>query len=218
MFGIFSEPTCCGLANAPYTASECRPASTLGARPSATAVSADVRRERVTDDLTVIVPTYNESESIADTVKSLLEQTLPPARIIVVDDCSTDGTGRVARSLGVDVLLRSTNTGSKAGAQTFALRYISTTYTLAIDADTTLGQDALERLAGAMDNPGVGAACGLVLPRRVRTLWERGRYVQYLYSFTFHKPVQDYYGKPFISSGCFSMYRTDVLPRGRRLV
>jgi biofilm PGA synthesis N-glycosyltransferase PgaC len=35
--------------------------------------------------------------------------------------------------------------------------------------------------------------------------------VEYLYSFTFPKQVQDYFARPLISSGCFSMYRSDVL-------
>ena len=49
------------------------------------------------------------------------------------------------------------------------------------------------------------------MPRHVHTLWERGRYVEYLFAFTFYKPVQDLLGRPLISSGCFSVYRTDVL-------
>jgi biofilm PGA synthesis N-glycosyltransferase PgaC len=45
----------------------------------------------------------------------------------------------------------------------------------------------------------------------VRSLWERGRYVEYLFAFTFVKQVQDYYERPLISSGCFSAYRTEAL-------
>jgi biofilm PGA synthesis N-glycosyltransferase PgaC len=59
----------------------------------------------------------------------------------------------------------------------------------------------------------VGAACGFVLPRRIETVWERGRFVEYLFAFTFYKQVQDYYRRPLISSGCFSMYRTEILRR-----
>ena len=50
-----------------------------------------------------------------------------------------------------------------------------------------------------------------MLPRHVRTIWERGRYVEYLLAFSFFKRVQDHYGKPLISSGCFSIYRTAEL-------
>lgn len=161
--------------------------------------------------LTVIIPAYNEAESIADTIRSLQEQTRIPDEIIVVDDCSSDGTGDVARNLGVTVVRPASNTGSKAGAQSFALPMVKTVFVMAIDADTTLAPDAIEKLHVAFEDPGVASACGFVLPRRVRTLWERGRYIEYLFAFTFYKQVQDYYGKPMISSGCFSMYRTHVL-------
>jgi poly-beta-1,6-N-acetyl-D-glucosamine synthase len=166
---------------------------------------------RVLTDLTVIVPAYNETSSIGDTIRSLQAQTTPPGQIIVVDDCSTDSTSDVARALGVTVVRPPTNTGSKAGAQTYALPMVATEYAMAIDADTTLAPDAIELLRGAFDDTNVAAACGFVLPRHVRTLWERGRYVEYLFAFSFYKQIQDFYGKPTISSGCFSMYRTGDL-------
>jgi poly-beta-1,6-N-acetyl-D-glucosamine synthase len=161
--------------------------------------------------LTVIVPAYNEVGTIADTVRSLQNQTVPPEEIIVVDDCSDDGTGEVARGLGVTVVRPPRNTGSKAGAQTFALREVKTGLVAAVDADTVLAPDALGLLLPAFSDPELAAACGFVLPRRVRTIWERGRYVEYLFAFSFVKQVQDYYRRPLISSGCFSAYRTEVL-------
>jgi biofilm PGA synthesis N-glycosyltransferase PgaC len=148
---------------------------------------------------------------VADTIRSLQAQTLPVAQIIVVDDCSTDDTAAVARACGVRVLRPPRNTGSKAGAQNFALEYVDTPFTMAIDADTALAPDAIEQLMRALDDPRVAAACGFVIPRHVRTIWERGRYVEYLFAFTFYKQVQDFYGKPLIASGCFSAYRTGVL-------
>src|SRR5213080_467874 len=162
-------------------------------------------------DVTVIVPAFNEAASVADTIRSLQAQTARPREIIVVDDCSTDGTGDVARALGGIVVRPPANTGSKAGAQTFALRYVRTPLTIAVDADTVLAVDAIERLLPAFAQSRVAAACGFVLPQRVRSLWERGRYIEYLFAFTFYKQVQEYYGKPLISSGCFSMYRTAIL-------
>jgi poly-beta-1,6-N-acetyl-D-glucosamine synthase len=161
--------------------------------------------------LTVIVPAYNEAESIADTVRSLQQQTCPPTEIVVVDDCSTDDTAAIARSLGVTVITPEENTGSKAGAQNVALTGVRTQLTMAVDADTVLAPDAIELILEAMTDPAVAAACGFVLPRHVSSVWERGRYIEYLYAFTFCKVTQDLYGKPLISSGCFSVYRTDVL-------
>ena len=162
--------------------------------------------------VTVIVPAFNEAASLADTLDSLQRQTLPAAEVIVVDDCSTDGTGEIASAHGVAVLRPLSNTGSKAGAQTFALPRVATELVVAVDADTTLAPDALEQLVKVFCvDEGLAAACGFVVPRKVRTVWERGRYIEYLFAFNFYKQVQDFYGKPIIASGCFSMYRTASL-------
>ena len=165
--------------------------------------------------LTIIVPAYNEAATIADTIRSLVAQTVLAESIIVVDDCSTDETGSIAASLGVKVVRPPANTGSKAGAQNFALPLVRTRYTMAIDADTTLAPDAIEKLLASVEGEGVAAACGFVVPRNVSTIWERGRYVEYMFAFTFYKQVQEYYEKPLIASGCFTMYRTSSLLRHR---
>lgn len=167
--------------------------------------------EQLARDLTVIVPAFNEAASIADTVRSIQAQTVGAYEILVVDDCSTDRTGELAQACGATVLRPPVNTGSKAGAQNFALQHLRTGFAMAIDADTTLAPDAIEKLLAAFDNPNVAAACGFVIPRHVRSVWERGRFVEYLLAFTFYKPIQDYYQKPLISSGCFSAYRTAML-------
>lgn len=173
--------------------------------------SASSKQKKSGQELTVIVPAYNEEESIADTLKSILEQTRSPQKIIVVDDFSEDKTGEIARRLGVTVIRPPENTGSKSGAQNFALKQVRTPYVMAIDADTVLEKDAIEKLFYAFKDPKVVAACGFVLPRYVRTIWERGRYIEYLFAFSFYKQIQDYFEKPLISSGCFSLYKTEAV-------
>jgi biofilm PGA synthesis N-glycosyltransferase PgaC len=161
--------------------------------------------------LTIIVPAYNEAQTLADTLRSLRAQTLQPQEVIVVDDGSTDGTSEVASLFDVTVLRPPRNTGSKAGAQNFALPHVKTEFTMAIDADTTLAPNGVELLMAAFAQPCVTAACGMVIPRHVRTIWERGRYIEYLFAFSFYKPIQNYFEHPLISSGCFSAYRTEHL-------
>jgi dolichol-phosphate mannosyltransferase len=54
----------------------------------------------------VILPTYNEVQNL-EAVVAGVRAALPEARVLVVDDASTDGTGALAESLaGVDVLHR----------------------------------------------------------------------------------------------------------------
>ena len=164
--------------------------------------------------ISVIVPAYNEELTIERTITSLLKQTLPADEIIVVDDYSIDGTGKIAESMGVRVLRPRGNQGSKAKAQNYALPYVKTDLTVAIDADTALHENALEEIVRVMeDDENVAAACSFVLPGRIETVWERGRFIEYMFAFTFYKEVQEWYGKPLISSGCFSVYRTDILKK-----
>ncbi len=162
--------------------------------------------------VTCIIPAYNEEMSISDTVRSVLAQSDPPEFVIVVDDGSTDDTGRLAREAGATVVRPPNNTGSKAGAQTFALSLIETPLAMVLDADSTLSPDAVAELRDAFrDDEDLVAACSFVVPRSRRTIWERGRYIEYLYAFGHGKQIQDIYGRPLISSGCFSMYQTSWL-------
>lgn len=161
--------------------------------------------------LTVIVPAYNEAESVGETVRSLLEQTRRPAEVIVIDDCSTDQTAAVAARAGATVVTPPKNTGSKAGAQNFALQGVRTELVMAVDADTTIAPNGIELLLAAFEDSEVTAACGSVIPRHVHSVWERGRYIEYLFAFSFFKRIQDHFDKPLIASGCFSAYRTAEL-------
>ena len=162
--------------------------------------------------VTVIVPAYNEETVIEHTLSSLRQQT-ELLEVIVVDDFSSDNTGEVAKSYkGVAVIRPPSNTGSKAGAQNYALPFINTRYTIALDADTSLAKDAIQKMVEFMEShPEAVATCSFVLPKKINTIWERGRFIEYMYAFTFYKRIQEWYAKPLISSGCFSIYGTDEL-------
>lgn len=49
-------------------------------------------------DCTIVVPTYNEYDNIAELIEQLLDE--PRFRILVVDDNSPDGTADVVRAIG----------------------------------------------------------------------------------------------------------------------
>jgi glycosyltransferase involved in cell wall biosynthesis len=48
--------------------------------------------------ITTVIPVYNGERFILDTLDSLAEQTLPPDRVVVIDDCSTDRTQQIVRN------------------------------------------------------------------------------------------------------------------------
>ena len=119
------------------------------------------------------MPAFNEAPSVAETIRSLQEQTRPPYDIIVVDDCSTDDTAAVAEAAGGRVIRPVENTGSKAGAQSFALPFVATAFVMALDADTTLAPDAIERMSEAFEDPEVAAASGFTTATRLGIVFQR---------------------------------------------
>jgi glycosyltransferase involved in cell wall biosynthesis len=70
-----------------------------------------------TPDISVVIPAYNAAAYLEEAVRSVCDQTVPPRRIIIVDDGSTDATPDVARALqqaqlGPDIeLIRQENAG-----------------------------------------------------------------------------------------------------------
>ena len=66
--------------------------------------------------VSVIVPAFNEELCIERTITSIIKQSRPPEEIIVIDDYSTDATGKLAENMGVRVLRPPENQGSKAKA------------------------------------------------------------------------------------------------------
>lgn len=62
--------------------------------------------------VTAILPTYNRAAFIATALESLLDQTVPPDRIVVVDDGSSDGTAQAVAGFGTRVdYVRQENAG-----------------------------------------------------------------------------------------------------------
>jgi dolichol-phosphate mannosyltransferase len=53
--------------------------------------------------ITVVIPTYNEAENLPQLASELIKLPLPGLRILVVDDNSPDGTGRLADDLSADM-------------------------------------------------------------------------------------------------------------------
>jgi len=87
------------------------------------------------NELTVVIPTYNEEEAIGAVIDELVEVGVPRDRILVVDGYSTDRTREVASSRGVKVILQEGR--GKAGALRTAFKYVSTEYFLVMDGDYT---------------------------------------------------------------------------------
>ncbi len=59
----------------------------------------------VRKSVSAIVPTYNRARLLTRAIHSILEQTYPPAQIVVVDDCSSDDTKSVIAAYAGEIPL-----------------------------------------------------------------------------------------------------------------
>ena len=164
-------------------------------------------------NISIIIPAYNEEDHIAKTIESILQQDYPIEQVIVVDDSSMDTTKYVADSYDkVMVITTKKNCGTKAMAQNYALPLVNANITVTVDADTVLAFDAVGKFVAAFDKDSeLFSACGFVLPRRIKTIWEKGRYIEYLFGLTINKRIQDEYGAILVCSGCLSAFNTEKL-------
>lgn len=87
-------------------------------------------------DLLILVPALNEEGAIAHVVKGIRE-TVPEAPVLVVDDCSTDGTAVRAREAGAEVLRLPNHLGLGGAVQAgYKLAYeLGYQYVIRIDGD-----------------------------------------------------------------------------------
>ncbi len=96
--------------------------------------------------VSVVVPTFNDAEYVADAITSLLTQTLRPAEILVVDDGSTDDTASLVRDrFGSSVTLIARSNGGPSRARNTGIEAASEPYVAFLDADDIWVPTKLER-------------------------------------------------------------------------
>lgn len=94
----------------------------------------------MTDNVSVIIPAFNEEERITQTVESAWS--IPGVgQVIVVDDGSQDQTAQMASTVGATVIRSKKNLG-KGDALSLGLQKVTGDFVLLLDAD--LGRSATE--------------------------------------------------------------------------
>ena len=128
-------------------------------------------------EVDIVIPNYNESSAaIERTIRAVRAQSLPPRRVLLVDDCSADPSGiAVADSLGAEVLRQRVN-GGISSARNAGINAVDAAIVACINVEVLPRPDWLEVCVEYLRrNPRVGVATVLVQPENVRPLLARWR-------------------------------------------
>lgn len=100
--------------------------------------------------ISIIIPVYNAGKYLEDCVSSVLRSTYERLEVILVDDCSTDGSGLLCDRLSAqDARLKAIHCQGNGGpgrARNVGLDHMTGGYVAFVDADDTIHPEMYERL------------------------------------------------------------------------
>ncbi len=146
----------------------------------------------VTEPVSIIVPAFNESKTIAAAVRSLALSAHPGVEVIVVDDGSTDGTADAVEAVGLgNIRVVRVPNGGKATALNVGVALARHDLLVMVDADTVVDTDSIHRLVQPFADPAVGAIAGNVKVGNRRGLVGRWQHIEYVIGFNLDRRLYD---------------------------
>jgi biofilm PGA synthesis N-glycosyltransferase PgaC len=166
--------------------------------------------------VSILVPCYNEEETLREVIDHLLAMNYPDYEVIAVNDGSTDRTGQILDELAAQhprlrVIHHAQNQGKAAGLNTAAL-LAAHDFLIGIDGDALLDHDAIPWLLRHFESgPRVGAVTGNPRIRTRSTLLGRLQVGEFSSIIGLIKRAQRTYGRLFTVSGVIAAFRRTAL-------
>ncbi|HEY2736462.1 MAG TPA: glycosyltransferase, partial [Polyangiales bacterium] len=168
--------------------------------------------------VTVVVPMFNEGSSIADTIQSLVSLDYPQHKleVIVVDDCSTDGSYAYACKAAQDlpnvrVIKNPHNMGKRRGIN-HAVRESTAEIILSVDSDVIVFPTALRELVARFTTPQIAAVGGRIHVSNPNENWlTKLQTIKYYFGQEHLKNLERGLDSVMCLSGCLTAYRRHVL-------
>ena len=161
---------------------------------------------RATPKVTVYIPAYDVAEFLARAIDSLLNQTLPPAEILVVDDGSRDNSAEIARGYPQVTLLRHDRNKGLGTARNTALHAAKSDLLASMDADCVASPTWLAELTNILEDPAIVGASGKLIEGVQNTTADQWRAIHMPQNWG-DRPVRD----PKFLFGCNNLFRKPAL-------
>jgi glycosyltransferase involved in cell wall biosynthesis len=131
----------------------------------------------------VVMPAYNAEKTLKMTLADIPEGSAD--KVILVDDCSKDGTANAARELGLEVIVHEKNTGYGGNQKTCyrAALNAGADVVVMLHPDYQYDPRLVPYLSGLIK----GGICDIVMANRIRTRKEALRGGMPLYKYFFNR-------------------------------
>ena len=117
--------------------------------------------------VTIGITCFNAEKTIEKSIKSVLQQTLKPKEIIVINDCSTDKTLKLIKNFNQIKIINNKKNYGLAKSRNIALKYSKYNYLASIDSDVTCKKDWLEILFKTMKKKEIDLIGGKLIEKYV---------------------------------------------------
>lgn len=165
--------------------------------------------------ISILLPGYNEADTVGKTIESFLESGYPNMELIVVSDGSIDGMDAICRKYERNKKIRffvHYERCGKSAAANYALRMATGEFVVIADADTTFDRDAIYQILLPFADPRVGGVSGNLRVRNWnKTIITRFQALEYLFSITIGRRFSHMLNILAIVSGAFGAFRRKVL-------
>jgi biofilm PGA synthesis N-glycosyltransferase PgaC len=166
--------------------------------------------------ISILVPCHNEAKTIELTLRNLSSLAYDNYQVIFIDDASQDHTADIIRAYTAKYpyfhLLRLQENQGKAGALNTALRYVTTSYVLVLDADTIVSGKTLKWLVLPFTRRSdLGAVTANPLPMNRDCFLSKLQTAEFMSIIGLIKRTQGIIGYFFTITGCATLFKTEVL-------
>ncbi|GAI16935.1 unnamed protein product, partial [marine sediment metagenome] len=132
--------------------------------------------------ISVLVPAYNEEDTIENTVKAIFSSDYPIKELIVLNDGSNDNTGKIVEKLLEKYsklkLINKENSG-KGDSLNKGIELAEGELVAVVDADSYPAEDSFSKMVGFFDDKTVGAATCVFVPRNRNKFIEKLQLIEY---------------------------------------
>jgi biofilm PGA synthesis N-glycosyltransferase PgaC len=164
--------------------------------------------------VSVIIPAYNEEDTIEDTVKAVMNIDYSNiSEIIVVNDGSKDYTLKILKSLKIkykNLKIFDKENSGKADSLNQAVKICKGELVAVVDADSYPEKDSFSKIIGFFDDSRVGAATVSCFARNRKNFLEKLQVIDYK-AISFVRKLLQYLESIYVIPGPLGMYRKKAL-------